>query len=127
MDLTSGYHQAPLAEESQPYTTFHTPLGRFQWTRVPIGTTDSPKYFQEALETEVLTGLVNVICALYIDDLIIFASSEEEFLERIDMVIQRLGDFNVTLNPKKCKFGLSEVQYLGHTIDNEGKCSLKTR
>ena len=37
MDLTSGYHQAPLDPESIPYTAFVTSRGVFEWVRVPIG------------------------------------------------------------------------------------------
>jgi hypothetical protein len=81
MDFTSGFHQAPLHPDSQIYTAFWTHFGVFEWTRVPMGPTDSPKYFQETLMHEVLQGLVMNICALYMDDLIIFGKTEHELLE----------------------------------------------
>jgi len=37
LDLTSGYHQAPLHPESQEYTAFRSMDGTFQWNRVPMG------------------------------------------------------------------------------------------
>ena len=37
MDLTSGYHQAPLSESSRKYTAFTTFMGVYEWLRVPMG------------------------------------------------------------------------------------------
>ena len=37
IDFTSGYHQAPIAEESIPYTAFITRRGKYEWVRVPMG------------------------------------------------------------------------------------------
>ena len=36
MDLTSGYHQAPLDHEASSYTAFVTSKGVFEWVRVPM-------------------------------------------------------------------------------------------
>jgi hypothetical protein len=120
MDFTSGFHQAPLDPESYIYTAFWTSIGIFEWTRVPMGPTDSPKYFQETLMHEVLQGLVMNICALYMDDLIIFGKTEEELLERLELVLNALARHGITLNPKKCKFGLKQIEYLGYLVDSEG-------
>ena len=37
IDLTAGYHQAPISKISRPLTAFITHKGIFQWTRVPMG------------------------------------------------------------------------------------------
>ena len=34
IDLTSGYHQAPLAKDSRVFTAFITSNGVYEWTRV---------------------------------------------------------------------------------------------
>ena len=41
------------------------------------------------------------ICAIYLDDLIIFLDSLEEHLKKLDMVLKRLKECNMKLNPKK--------------------------
>ena len=71
MDLTMGFYQAPLAEESRHYTTFTTWMGTYEWLRVAMGLKGAPSWFQQQLETKVLGGLIHQICELYIDDLII--------------------------------------------------------
>ena len=114
MDLTSGYYQAPIAESSIQYTAFMTHMGMFEWTRLPMGPTGACSYFQKVLMTEVFQGLVQNICELYLDDLIVYASSEDECISRLETVFQRCLEKNITLHPDKCKFGLKEVEYVGH-------------
>jgi len=41
MDLTAGYHQAPLDEASRAYIAFRTIHGLFEWTRLSMGTKGS--------------------------------------------------------------------------------------
>jgi transposase InsO family protein len=72
------------------------------------------------MSTEVLAGLIYSICEVYLDDIIVFGTTEEEFLINLEQVFQRLEEKNITLNPKKCKFGLELIQYVGHTINQEG-------
>ena len=63
-DLTSGYYQAPIAEESRKYTAFKTRNGVFRWKRLPMGLTDAGSYFQHQLSTKVLNGLIHKTCEL---------------------------------------------------------------
>ena len=80
----------------------------------------APAYFQAALATLVLAGLIYNICELYIDDIIIYAQNEDEFCDRLILVLERCRKRRITFNPKKVKLGLSKVEYVGHTIDESG-------
>ena len=120
IDFTSGYHQAPIAEESIPYTAFVTRRGKYEWKRVPMGLKGAPSYFQREIATRVLAGYLGVFCELYLDDLIIFAETEEEFAEYLEKILERLREHNITCNPEKCRFGHNSIEYLGHVIDSEG-------
>ena len=119
-DLTSGYYQAPISANSRHLTAFMTWNGVYEWLRLPMGLKGAPSYFQRVLSTHVLGGLINVICELYLDDLIIYGSTEEEFLHNLEQVLKRLKEYNLTLNPDKCVIGKSSVEYVGHTISDEG-------
>ena len=56
----------------------------------------------------------------YLDDLLVFASTEEEALRRLEVVFQRLRENNLKLSPKKCHLMRSSVKFLGHIIDGNG-------
>ena len=120
MDMMSGYHQAPVAEDTIPYTAFMTSAGLFEWTRVLMGPTGACSYFQKTMSREVFIGLVNHICEVYLDDLIVYSSNEDQMIDRLRRVFERAREKRITFNPKKCRFGLSSVEYIGHTIDSEG-------
>ncbi|KAI7936690.1 hypothetical protein MJO28_015589 [Puccinia striiformis f. sp. tritici] len=45
-DIMGGYDERELSLVSRPLTTFETPLGRFQLTRLPQGTTNSVAVYQ---------------------------------------------------------------------------------
>ena len=86
----------------------------------PDGLKGCSLIFQMVLATIVFVGLINYIMELYIDDLIIHANTIDEFISRLRTVFERLRKFKITVNPAKCRFGLSEIEYVGHIIDPTG-------
>jgi hypothetical protein len=73
------------------------------------------------MATVVLEGLIWIYgVELYLDDLLVHASTFPEFMSRLRKVLERLEKHNITLNPTKCEFGLSEVEYVGYVINEQG-------
>jgi hypothetical protein len=127
MDLTSGYHQAPISKESQKWTAFITHYGVKEWLRLPMSLKGAPGYFQRQMQDNVLSGLVIQICELHLDDCIIFADSEDQLIERLNQVLQRFKDFNISVNPRKCMLRLDEVVCVGHQINSKGRTFTRDR
>ena len=126
LDLFSGYHQVSMKPEDQEKTAFAAgPLGFYQYAKMPFGLCNSPSTFQRLME-QVLEGLTMKTCAVYVDDIIVFAPSREELYTRLSEVFNRLRTANLRLKPKKCSFLQTEVEFLGHTVSQEGvQCSTK--
>ena len=61
-------------------------------------------------------GLVGTACFVYLDDVVVFGCNEEEHLRNLELVLERFREFNLTVNPSKCKFAQSKVLLLGYTI-----------
>ena len=120
MDLTSGYHQMPMSKMAQVFTAFITFMGIFEFTRVPFGLKGAPSYFQQLMATIVLAGLIYTICEVYLDDIIVYATTEDEFVEYLREVFKRLRKFSVKLHPEKTNLGMSSIEYVGHVIDENG-------
>lgn len=55
----------------------------------------------------------------YLDDLMVFAPTEEVALQRLQMVFARLKEHNLKLAPKKCFFLRRTVKFLGHVISED--------
>jgi transposase InsO family protein len=68
--------------------------------------------------SKVLQGLLGVCCLLYIDDIVVYGT-DDSFEENLREVLQRLADFDVVLKGSKCRFGVRQITYLGHTLDGE--------
>lgn len=119
-DLTSGYHQAPLEINAQELAAFRTPIGTYAFTRVPMGLKSAPSYFQQKMAQTVLRGYIHNICEVYLDDVIVFGATQDEFLKNTRTVLECLRKHNVTINPKKCTLGLQRIEYVGHVIDHNG-------
>jgi hypothetical protein len=120
IDFTKGYYQAPLSMSSRALTAFICFCGVYQWLRVPMGLKGAPSYFQKEMATLVLGGLIHIILELYIDDILIHGKTEEEFLERVRKVFERLRNHRITVNPKKCIFGAPRIEFVGHEINEKG-------
>jgi cleavage and polyadenylation specificity factor subunit 1 len=120
LDLTSGYHQFPLHQNSWKFFAFIIFMGIYEWLRCVMGGKGVGAHFQKTMALEVLVGLIYIILELYLDDIIVFADSEEQFFDRLEKVYIRLESKRITLNPKKCEFGLSSIEFVGHTIDATG-------
>ena len=48
-----------------------------------------------------------------IDDTVIYGAYLGTFLERLDLVLERMARFNVRLKPRKCFFGMASVKVFG--------------
>ena len=118
--MKSGYHQVELEEVHKKRTTFTVgSLGFFEYNRMPFGLTNAPATYQRLMQ-EWLGDLNMRICLIYLDDRIVFSSSYEEHIERLDQVLTRLKECNLKLAPEKCFFVRAKVSFLGHVVSGEG-------
>jgi len=101
VDANAGYWKLPLDEESQLLTTFITPIGRFCCTTGPFGLSSMQEIFNKRMDT-IIEGLEGV--AKSTDDFLIYAKTEEEHNQRLEKLLDKLKEYNVTLNKEKCVF-----------------------
>lgn len=119
LDLASGFHQIPMEEKSKHKTAFSTPFGFFEFNKMPFGLKNAPATFQRMMDM-VLSGLQGVELFVYMDDIVIYASSLEEHAQKLKTLLARLRDAGLTLQPDKCHFLRRELIYLGHQITDKG-------
>ena len=65
LDLTSGYHQAPIDEKSKHLTAFRTANGLWEWNRLPMGLQGAGSYFQHNVQHVVLKDMIGKIVEIY--------------------------------------------------------------
>ena len=59
-------------------------------------------------------------CLIYLDDVIVFSHTEEEHLERMRVIFDRLREHSLKLKPSKCEVFKMEINYLAHHVSKKG-------
>ncbi|XP_049315407.1 uncharacterized protein K02A2.6-like [Bactrocera dorsalis] len=108
LDLKDAYLQMKLV---------NTPLGLFQYQRLPYGIASAPAIFQRYLE-QLLNGIEG--CGNYLDYIIITAPSLQEHVNRVEQVIKILEDNGIKCKKEKCFFLKEEIEYLGRRVSAKG-------
>ncbi len=70
---------------------------------VPMGLTNSPATFQ-AYINQALRRLVDDFCIVYLDNILVFSRTEEEHVEHLQRICERLREAELYAKPLKCKF-----------------------
>lgn len=113
IDIKSAYHHIELHEESRYITAFLSQNGVMQFRRLTFGLNSAPEIFQRIM-SQLIQGIEGAFC--FLDDIIVAGESREQHDMRLENVLKVLRQNNLTLNREKCKFGLTQIDFLGSTI-----------
>ena len=119
LDLASGYWQVPLDNDAKLKSAFVVPGGLYQFEVMPFGLCNAPSTFERLMES-IFAGLQWKILVIYLDDIIVYGSTIDETLARLEIVLQRLRSAKLKLKPKKCHLFQKQVLYLGHVVTEDG-------
>ncbi|KAL5597079.1 uncharacterized protein BROUX77_007027 [Berkeleyomyces rouxiae] len=97
-------------------TAFRTRFGLFEWLVTPFGLTGAPATFQRYINNT-LREYLDDFCSAYLDDVLIYTDgSHRDHMKKVQLVLQKLGDAGLRLDPNKCEFAVTETKYLGFII-----------
>lgn len=120
LDLRSGYWQIEMREEDIQKTAFSVgPLGHFECVRMPFGLTNAPSTFQRLMQMA-LGDLLYSAALVFLDDILVYATSIDQHMHRLNAVFSKLRQAGLKLKPSKCSFLEKKVIYLGHQISEDG-------
>ena len=119
LDLTHGYFQVSVHQESIAKTAFRVPWGLYEFLRLPQGLTNSPSTFQRVMEL-IFGDLNQTEVILYLDDLLVFSTTFEEHLHRLKRVLTRIEDNGLKLKGSKCRLFQRSISHLGHIVSDSG-------
>jgi len=86
---------------------------------MPFGLTNAPATFQEMMN-HIFRDMIDLGLLAYIDDLLIYAKTEEEHDRIVKEVLQRLRTNRLAISPEKFVWKQLEVEFLGYVIGREG-------
>ena len=120
LDLASGYYQLAMAPDSKEFTAFPTPYGLCHWKVMPMGLSNAPAIFQQAMNQILREHIVAGYCMVYLDDIIIMSKNNHEHAKQVDAVLTSLHEHNLFCQLPKCFWAKKELKYLGHLVSGTG-------
>jgi len=120
MDLCWGYNNVHIKEGDEWKAAFVTHKGAFEPVVMYFGLCNSPATFQKMMN-EIFHDMSDV-CVVYIDDLMIFTNTDDqEKHDRIVLeVLKCLHNNDLFVKPEKCRFCVTEVDFLGMIVSCDG-------
>ncbi len=119
LDMRSGYHQIPLSKEASEKCAFSCFKGKYQYKVLPYGLKNSGNEFQ-SMVSRVLQGYEDFSRA-YVDDILIYTKGTlRDHLVKVQMILDRLKEYNLKLKLSKCQWAMKEITYLGFRVNEYG-------
>ena len=117
VDFNKGYWMVELDPELRKYTTMALDIGRFQWTRLPMGSIVAQDVFQRKLNAIFLDipGVTGIA-----DDMVIYGKTDLEHDRHLINFLNICRKNTLTLNPDKMQFRLPQVSFFGHQWSAKG-------
>ena len=118
IDLSDAYLQVPVDDSCSDLLCINSHRGLFKFNRLAFGVKVAPAIFQHIMDT-MLQNLD--FAAAYLDDIIIVSKTEDEHRNHVHAVFERISEFGFKVKESKCTFFMSEIRYLGHIINKDGR------
>lgn len=129
LDLFKGYNQIVVAEEDRPKTAFWGGKQLWQWKVMPFGLKNAGACFQRCMDYA-LRGLRSTHA--YIDDCIVHGTKDttasmRKHIADTARTLEQLHNHGLRCHPGKSHFGYFEVEFLGHTVSEQGIAPVQSK
>ncbi|KAG3107310.1 hypothetical protein PI124_g14178 [Phytophthora idaei] len=121
VDFLKSFWQMSLALISQESQSYMTEDGVFTLTRLQQGSVDSSIHFQQSMgEIMREADLLYKYVLTWVDDLLIYADTIDEFLEVLDRVYSTLAKYGLLLGLDKIGLYTENAKWCGRIITPDG-------
>jgi len=123
LDVCWGFNNVCIKPRDEWKAAFRTNQGLFEPLVMFFGMTNSPATFQTMMNDIFQDLIAEGIMVVYLDDILIFTRTEEEYAKTIRQVLQVLQEHKLFLCLEKCEFCKERIEYLKLVI-SENKVSM---
>ena len=121
IDLKNAYYAVNLAEESRKLARFQWDGNLYEYMSLVFGLGPAPRIFKKILRVPVtILRKMKIRLVTYIDDMLIFAKSQQELEMARDTVLFLLQNLGFVINwGKSVLIPTKTMEFLGVTINSE--------
>ena len=116
-DCKSGFLMIPNSKKTREYLAFSDGTRKLTWNFMPMGVSNGPMVFSSIMHR--ILGDFDFVF-VYVDDICIYSETIEDHIKHIEIVIKKLQEVNLKLNPDKCVWFTKRLDILGHVISDKG-------
>jgi hypothetical protein len=119
LDLRSAFNLIRIKAGDEWKTAFRTRYGLFEFLVMPFGLTNAPASCQQFVN-DTLREYLDIFCAVYIDDILIYSKSRKEHKEHVRKILGKLEEAGLYVKAEKCEFSVSQTSFLGFIVGADG-------
>ncbi len=93
--------------------------GHFEYNVMPFGLINAPAISQH-LMNDVFREFLDDFVVCYLDDILVFSKNEEEHINHVQLILEKLRTAGLYAKLEKCVFHQPQVKFLGYIISGEG-------
>ncbi len=102
IDLALAYWQIQFRKKDRPKTAFFIRNGQYQFKVMPFRLNNILMIFQRLIN-KVLRQYIGKFVQVYLNDIIIYSNSLNEYKRHIKAVLKKIKKANLKLKPSKCQ------------------------
>jgi len=108
-----------MAPEDMKKTALITKTRLYDWTVMPFGLKNATSTFTRTMSL-VFKELGDKFLKVFVDDLNVHNENWTDHLRHLEVVLSKLREVNLKVNPGKCCFVAESIVFLGYVVSKEG-------
>ena len=108
-----------MAAKDMEKTSFITEWGTYCYRVMPFRLKNAEATYQRAATT-LFHDMMHRDVKVYVDDMIVKSRDKADHLAAFQRFFERIRQFKLRLNPKKCTFVVTSWKVLGHIVSERG-------
>ena len=117
LSFKNAYHRIKIRKSDEWIMTFRTRYDHFEYTIMSFEFVNAFVTFQ-ILINKILRELINHICMIYLDDILIYFKTREKHWKCVRKMLERLCQFKLYAKLSKCFFMIQMIEFLEYIISN---------
>ena len=108
-----------MSPEDMEKALFITRLGTYCYRVMLFGLKNTRATYQRSVTT-LFHDMMHRDVEVYVDDMIVKSRDRSNHLTTLERFFERIRQFRLRLNPKKCTFGVTSRKLLGYMVSERG-------
>ena len=106
-----------MKEGEEWKTAFRTRWGHYEYQVMPFSLTNALVSFQELINNT-LREYLDIFVLAYLDDILIFSTDYKQYIQHIQIVLQKLREKDLPVKLTKCEFHKYSIGFLDYIVSD---------